>query len=335
MATSQDPLIQQGTQAGNQILNPTNNTPSNTPITPDTLTPQTSIQLPTPQAAPVPQTQNIADQILQQTSVPNTATQDQATKLSQNIAGLAPQLAGQSAALSTAENNAGVPQLQQQLQNFSNQIAAKQAELNQDDASLLALNKSTENQAGVPTFIVQKQEAKNATDAAIVRAQKVAEIGVLNAQALAAQGNLQLALDTAQKAVDAKYAPITDQINIYQAQLQAIQPILSADEKKQADSQQLRVNLALQSLNEQKQQSKDNIALVLQSGLNNKYVNNGGTIIRASDGYAFPDAQSFLKDAGVTNFQDAYNRGLIGTVTSDLINEALFLNFHKNILTPA
>jgi hypothetical protein len=322
MATSQDPLVQAGTNAANQILTPTNTTPANSPITPENLSPQTSVQVPTPQPAPIPQTQNIADQILQQSAVPDTDTQKQAANLSEEIANTAPELAGQSAALITAQNNAGLPQLQQQLQGISNQIASKQAELNVDDASLLALNKSTENQPGVATFIVQKQEAKNAADAAIVRAQKVAEIGVLNAQAQAAQGNISLAMQTAQQAVDAKYAPIKDQINTYQAQLQAIQPLLDADEKKQSDAQQLKVNIALQNLADQKQQDKDNLATILQSGLTNKYINDNGTIIRASDGHAFSSSDEFLKDAGVTSFNDAYNRGLIGTIDPQKIAES-------------
>ena len=52
-----------------------------------------------------------------------------------------------------------------------------------------------------------RQQLDTQRKAQLVRSLKMADIGILNAQALAAQGNISLAQDAAKQAVDTKYAP--------------------------------------------------------------------------------------------------------------------------------
>jgi len=364
MATSQDPLIQQGTQAGNQILQPQ----SSGTITPEMLQPGQSVQVPTytptaPSASSFTPTANTSttstptstsstptttsspaastptdsassaainsanatsDQIIASTTPAETDTQKQADQLVKNISDTVPLLAGQTQALNDAENAAGVPQLKSQLNDINSQINTKQAELNQDDATLLALNHGLETTPGITLFDVSRGEQKNNADAAIIRAQKVAEIGVLNARALAVQGNISLAVDTAQKAVDAKYAPIQDQINTYKAQLDAIQPLLTRDEQKQANEQSIRVSEAQKAVDDQKAQEKDNLSLALTAGVNTQFVNNNGTFFNASTGQAYSTPQEFFKASGVSSFADAYAKGLVTDITPQKIQDIQF-----------
>ena len=63
-----------------------------------------------------------------------------------------------------------------------------------------------------------------------------AKIYTLSAQAQALQGNISLAKENAQKAVDLKYAPIIEELKIKQAQLELIQPTLTKEEKIRAEA---------------------------------------------------------------------------------------------------
>ncbi len=234
---------------------------------------QTPVTVPVPTTPPpnpgssTYATPNLADQILKDTAVTDTATQTKASDLSTKISDLLPSLLGQSTALVTEQKNAGLPDLKQNLQNINNQILTKQAELQKSDTQLIADSRAAETRDTLLPF-AQSAQAKLAGDAAIMRALKTSEIGVLNAQALAAQGNIQLAQETAQQAVDAKYAPIKEQIANYQAQLTALAPILTKDEKKQADAQQLKVDLAKKQLDQKVQSDKDIANIQLEAAKN-------------------------------------------------------------------
>lgn len=139
---------------------------------------------------------------------------------------------------------------QQKLQEYNainSQILQKQAELAQDDIKLIAGMRAEERRDTLLPF-AQMGQAKLQGDAAIMRALKTSEIGVLNAQVLAKQGDIALAQQMAQDAVDAKFAPYKQQIQTYSDLLKSLDPILTRDEKKQANEQQLRGQIALKEI---------------------------------------------------------------------------------------
>lgn len=204
---------------------------------------------------------NAADEIIRASQVEDTAAQKTATDLSTSIFNLVPKLQGESATRTEEFAKAGVGNLKQELQSINSQILKKQAEIAQDDVKLVATMRSEERRDTLLPF-AQSNQAKLAGDAAIMRALKTSEIGVLNATAIAKQGDIELAKETAEEAVAAKYAPYKELIGLYQAQLTALAPILTKDEKKQATEQTIRSNVALKEI-EQKQKNDSDIATMI------------------------------------------------------------------------
>ena len=239
-----------------------NNTNPAIPI--DSLNTQ-KVNVPTP---PVTQQQtpqiNQAEQILQQTAVADTEAQKASQNLSKSILEIIPSLQGQTQALSEAQAQVGLPAMRQNLQNINNQILTKQAELQQDDIRLAQGLQKIEDQPIAMEFITG-QQASVQRNAQIARALKASEIGVLNATALGMQGNISLAEATAKQAVETKYAPYKEALDTYKLQLEAIQPLLTADEKKQSREQTIKTNLALKDLEDKKKQEDESRKMLIQA----------------------------------------------------------------------
>lgn len=165
------------------------------------------------------------------------------SKMLQNIANQQ----GESAYRTQLLKESDIAGKRKELLDINNQIRTKQAEIAQDDITLVSKMRAEENRDTLLPF-AQNAQAKLAGDAAIIRALKTSEIGVLNALAIGKQGDIQLAKDTIDEAVDAKFAPYKEQNALYEAQLKAIQPFLDKAEKKQALAQQTKVNLAMKEI---------------------------------------------------------------------------------------
>ncbi len=88
-----------------------------------------------------------------------------------------------------------------------------------------------------------------------------AEIGLLQAKALGLQGNLTAAQDTANRAIDLKYHDIEAKIATQQNQLNAIKPLLDAEQKKKADAQQYILDRQKQDVQDKKDTEKANTSL--------------------------------------------------------------------------
>lgn len=246
-----------------KALTPTTQPPNNQSqvITSEALKPVQPVNVPVAPVAPVdpvapvaPTFTNEADRILQESEVEDTEAQQLGNKLSERIFSSLQNLTGEQQALGEAQKEAGVGQFKKQLQDINSQILKKQAELQQDDIRLIQSVQNLEQQK-IPMEFITGQQQSVQRDAQIARALKASEIGILNASALATQGNIALAMETAQQAVDLKYAPYKEEIALYKSQLEALAPILSRDEKKQAREQELKANLALKDLD--KRQKND------------------------------------------------------------------------------
>lgn len=259
-------LIQTG-----QVIKLGNNTQTNAPtqnlsgnITPapvsvqDIQKPVAPIEVPVaPVQTQAPVTTNLAQDILNKTAVAETDAQKTARELSTKISALLPSTVGETQALADAKKQYQVNELSKNLNDINSQILMKQAELNKDDASLAMGIQNIEDKPIAMEFITG-QQASVQRQAQIARMAKNAEIGILNARALGLQGNIELATKMAQQAVDLKYAPIKETINLYSAQLKALEPLLSADEKKVAREQEIKTKLAMNEV-EQKQADEKKI----------------------------------------------------------------------------
>jgi len=144
-----------------------------------------------------------------------------------------------------------VSPFEKQLQGLNNRITQLSAEINQDDV-LLASSLQTIEDKAIPMEFITGQQASVEKRAQIARALKVSEIGVLNAQVLASQGNIGLAEKAVERAVSAKYGPIEDDIAIRQAQLTAFEGLFSQEEQKEADALDKKFELQKQEITDQK-----------------------------------------------------------------------------------
>lgn len=253
------------------ISAPTQNT-SVTPIQPASIPNSQSIStfstqpitLPTQTPTqPSPQI-NQADQILRDTAVADTEAQKSSQNLSKAMLELIPSLQGQTQALGEAQNAVGLPAMRQNLQNINNQILQKQAELNQDEIRLAQSVQNIEDKPIAIEFITGQQQSVQ-RNAQIARALKASEIGVLNATALGMQGNIALAEATAKQAVEMKYAPYKEALDVYKMQLEALQPLLNSDEKKQAREQTIRTNLVMDELKNKQTQEEESRKMLIQA----------------------------------------------------------------------
>jgi len=236
------------TQVNAPTQNLSNNMVTPKPIPIDTIQSSVApINLPVKEVITQSEAPNMAQDILNRTAVEETTAQVQARDLSNKISGLLPETLGETQALQEANAVAGVNTLNKNLTDINSQILMKQAELNKDDVSLAAGIQNIEDKPIAMEFILGEQAGLQ-RQAQIARAFKNAEIGILNARAIGLQGNIELAKQTAKEAVDAKYAPIKETINLYKAQLEALAPILSADEKKVAREQEIKTTLAMKEV---------------------------------------------------------------------------------------
>lgn len=267
----------------------------------DQMTPQTSVNvnkaIPTPDltsanstVAGGVQTAKTLQDYINQLSTPTTALDQQESDLTNRLNTLYGQDTGKAAALSTAEAAAGVPDLRKQLQDITNSINIKNAEYN-------SLSTQEEGKPITMNSIIGAQ--------AQIRRQQASEIGLLTARAQAVQGNLTLALQTAQKAVDLKYAPIEEEIAAKEKQLQLIQPLLSREQQKIAQAQALMLDDQRQQLADQKAQQKEALQFALQNNIQTPFYTRAGTVYRTADGKAYSTPEQFFADGGARDFSNA------------------------------
>ena len=321
-------LIQTG-----QVIKLGNNTQTNAPtqnlsgnITPapvsvqDIQKPVTPIEVPVaPVQTQAPVSTNLAQDILNKTAVAETDAQKTARELSTKISALLPSTFGETQALADAKKQYQVNELSKNLNDINSQILMKQAELYKDDASLAMGIQNIEDKPIAMEFITG-QQASVQRQAQIARMAKNAEIGILNARALGLQGNIELATKMAEEAVNLKYAPIKETINLYSAQLKALEPLLSADEKKVAREQEIKTKLAMNEV-EQKQANEKKIQeLILNASSQGA---SSGLISKASLAKTPIEVAQILGEFGGKDYlQNQKLRAEIAKINSEIVKNA-------------
>lgn len=157
-------------------------------------------------------------------------------------------ITGKPAAQLAEEQKAGLPQFQQQLNDINGQI--KQFQVQQLKNQEQALNSGT------------------TLSQAAGEAQRIARSDAIHAMSLAAisqtlQGNIALAQQTADKAVEAQFGPVQDQLDYLGKAIDMNYQDLSREDKKKADQQKLALDERQRLLDEQKanKTSVQNIAM--------------------------------------------------------------------------
>lgn len=141
-----------------------------------------------------------------------------------------------------AEQAAGLPEIRQQLADINAQILSKTAEYN-------VLQAANANKPITMNSIIGNERA-------ILNA-KAADIGFLEARALGIQGKIDAAQQKVNDAINLKFAVQQHRLDIYQAQLNALQPTLDKQERLRAQAQQILVDRQNQAIADAKQSEKD------------------------------------------------------------------------------
>lgn len=189
-------------------------------------------------------------EIMKSLTPPQTEADIKQQSLLDQMASLVGEQANKAADQLTAEQSAGVPQLKEQFAKINAQILSKVAEYN-------ALNADLEGKPISMASIIGAQ--------AQVTRVKAAEIGLLQAQAQGLQGQIEVAQETANRAVDLKYSVISAKLDVYQTQLNALTPTLNREEKQQQMAQQILLDRQKQALQDAKDEEKSIQSLMLKA----------------------------------------------------------------------
>jgi len=267
-------------------------------ITADTIGTQ---KIPVPTTLPSVQNEtptNLASQIIADTANKETEAQKLEKSLSRSIFDIAPLLAGQSQMQSEQEKLYGKEVKMADLNNINSQIKIKEAELRQDDVKLAQSIQNIEDKPIAMEFITGQQQSV-ARNAQIARAFKNSEIDVLNARAVALQGDIALATDMATKAVKAKYDPIRETLSIIQMQQEALKPELNADEKKQLREQEIKTKLAFNDIKKREEnETKANEMVINAMPFAPKSITEAAQKVISQGGSIVQVAQALGKYAG-------------------------------------
>lgn len=190
---------------------------------------------------------NIAE-IMKQMTPPETEADKKQQSLLDQMASLVGDQANKAADQLTAEQSAGLPDLKKQFADINAQILSKVAAYN-----------------ALQTDLEGKPITMNSIIGAQAQVQKVqaSEIGLLQARAQGLQGQIEVAQQTANRAVDLKYSTIEAKLNVYQAQLNALQPTLNKEEKLQAQAQQILLDQQKQAIADAKSKEKEQNSIIL------------------------------------------------------------------------
>lgn len=229
-------------------------------VAPSAITPESmntkALNIPVTQPQVVSQPFNYVDQLIQSSKVELSPVEKQAQDIQYRIANMLPEMQGEQLALTQAREQVGVNKYMNELQGLNTEIHVKTAELAKSDIELAQSLQNIEDKPIAMEFITG-QQASVQRNAQLARALKSSEIGILNARALATQGNIGLAQQMASDAVTARFAPQKEAINLYKAQLEAIAPIVSSAQKERMQEQEVRTTLALKRIDREEKSQKD------------------------------------------------------------------------------
>lgn len=166
---------------------------------------------------------------------------------------LSKQLEGQTLFQQQQEQQAGLPQLSADYLGLQNQA-------NQLTTEYLNAIRNREAQGGVAAVVGADQKR--------IQSQAASDIGLINAQLQAKQGQISLAQNTVDRAISLKYEPIKAQIETGKLFLQQNYDLLSRADKKLADEKNKQWDLQLKQIAKQEDEEKQKNNIMLEASKN-------------------------------------------------------------------
>lgn len=316
---------------GKIASNPGYTPPSSKAITVDQLQTVKPVQVPTAQPNPAPsdsaiagagQTTKSTQDYISQFTAPDSAEQKQAAGLSQSIQELLGQTAGQTKALGEEEAKLGVPET-------GKEIAALNADLLRQVQEYNVAKADYDKQIALAEDKTQSLGKIRGEQGRIARAQiqelnmKASEAKLTEARISGKIGQMEQAQDAAKRAVDLRYAGVTEELEIKAKQLSVLQAsgILDKQERIQAMALEAKYNDEQATIAEAKAKAKSNLDLALTLGISTQFANRNGEFFNVRTGKTYGTAEEFFKDAGVKSFEEAFNKGLVSNIDNASIQE--------------
>lgn len=192
------------------------------------------------------------DQYMSQFNAPVDQATTERTGLKDKLVGLLDKLKGKGAAITAAEQAAGVPEQQKQLNEINLQIAQRTGEFEKAAGAVENINATglSRTIGGV---------------AGNIRRQQAVEIGALTSVAQALQGNITLAQQTADRTVELQYEDAQQEIDNIKTQLDLNSDTLSAAEKKQAEELKIYLDAKQKDLDDAKTEKQGILSLAIQA----------------------------------------------------------------------
>lgn len=254
-------------------------------------------QPPTPEpTATAPAPSELAEQIRLQTeslfkpSEEQTRLENQGSALQKQILENVKALGGQQAEQQRLNQQEGVTALTEDLTRLASQVQAL------DLASSAQQIQIAGQEGGISKGIVQGQLTRAQRDKAVQSLQLAAQASVL-------QGNLSLAQQRVQQALDVKYEPLKQELQLLQTALEFNYKDLSRADQKRADQLQIQLQERNRLLDEQKQQEQDINQIMLGAAKNGADQPTLNAIQKSkSVAEAIKSSGDFLKDRAQENW---------------------------------
>lgn len=210
------------------------------------------IQLPQAEPGPIAPIQNETLSAFESLQAQPSALAGQDSAIAQRQLELLNLYRGEAGAFAAEKEARGVNELRNQFQTLVGDANVRQAEFDK-------LIEGTAGQGrGITTGIVASKQSKLAAIAG-------SELKIANSTALALQGRITEATAQAQEAVDLKYKPIEEELELLAAQREIIAPFLDREQKELARKQGLSDKIALNDLNDLKDTQKETLTSAIRN----------------------------------------------------------------------
>jgi hypothetical protein len=259
---------------------------------------------------------------------PPTPEQQKADQYSLDLEKLLEQTAGMAAEKKQQETDLGVPKMGQELATLNADILRKVEEYNILDKSYEAARQALHGSPQQLASVVGTKEQELLRTQSADLNQKSADIKLLQALALGKQGQIDAARQTAQDAVDLKYAPILEKIDTKQKQLDILvkSGVLTRQETARAAALQTFNQQEQERVKEEKTKAKNNLSLALSLGISNRFIRQpNGEIFDNSNGISFTSLEDFQTKTGMT-LNEAYSKGMVAEISAQTLADNKAIN---------
>ena len=194
---------------------------------------------------------NSLNGVIGNTAGQTTSAENNQSDLIKRLSSAQTQLGTEGAAQTQEEQNLGVPQYMQQIQDLNTSIAQQKGQYMQAEQNALY-------RVGGDLSYGQGASALAQNSAAIA-------LGTQAALLQAYQGNLTTAQNYAQHVVDLQYQPITNQIQSLKDQLTANQPLMTAQQADRAETLSAALNIQSEAVTQAKSDKQNQFTLAQQA----------------------------------------------------------------------